>query len=146
MTHADYFMMALCLWREARGEGRDGQIAVGSVIRNRSIKRMSSVYSEVVKPWQFSSITASGDAQLAKYPVLLDTGWKQCQEIAQAICDGEIADATGGATLYWNPNGIESDATFKLNDGSVVKFPKTWSVHAVKETVVIGNHVFLQEI
>lgn len=130
MTHADYFMMALCLWREARGEGRDGQIAVGCVIKNRVNKHMSSVYTEVVKPWQFSSITATGDPQLGKYPVLLDTGWGRIQELARALCDGEIQDTTGGATLYYADS---------------IPFPSTWDKSKLTETVKIGHHTFFVE-
>ncbi len=146
MTHSDYALLALCLWREARGEGYAGQVAVACVVRNRRLKRHTSFFAEIVKPWAFSSITAIGDSQLTKYPVDLDSAWLQCQQIAQAVADGEISDTTGGATLYWNPDGIESNVTFQLKDGSIVDFPKSWNPKVVEETVKIGAHVFLKEL
>lgn len=145
LTHSDYGLLALCLWREARSEGYAGQVAVACVVRNRRLKRHTSFFSEIVKPWAFSSMTAIGDSQLAKYPVDLDNQWQQCQQIAQSVADGEIADTTGGATLYWNPNGIKSTAVFHLLDGTSVAFPQSWDQAVVIETVKIGSHVFLRE-
>jgi len=130
MTHADVFMLALCLWREARGEGKDGQIAVACVVRNRVIKRMSNYYTEVVKPWQFSSITAKGDPQLSLFPNSLDTAWKQCQELAEAICNGTIQDVTGGATLYYADS---------------IPFPASWDKSKLTQTVKLGHHTFFVE-
>jgi N-acetylmuramoyl-L-alanine amidase len=145
MTHADYFMTALCLWREARGEGRTGQVAVGCVIRNRVLKRSTSYYVEIIKPWAFSSMTARGDLQLALYPVTLDSMWAQCQQVAQEICDGLTADVTAGATLYWNPKGISSTKTFVTLAAETVAFPESWNPDVVTETVQIGAHIFLRE-
>lgn len=146
MTHADYFMMALCLWREARGEGNEGMTAVGCVVRNRVERDNSSYYAEIVKPWQFTSISVKADPEIALWPMGNDPQWAQAVQLSQAICDGTVADITGGATLYWNPKAIESDHVIELRDGSTVPFPQTWSIHAVQETVVIGQHVFLREI
>lgn len=145
MTHSDYFMLALCLWREARGEGYAGQVAVACVVRNRVLKTHTNYYAQVVKPWAFSSITAKGDLQLASYPNVLDSQWLQCQNIAQSVADGEIGDTTGGATLYWNPQGIHSSHTFTCLDGKVVSFPDSWNPAVVEETVQIGAHIFLKE-
>lgn len=130
MTHADYFMLALCLWREARGEGRRGQVAVACVIRNRVVKRQSSFYEEVIKRWQFSSITAKGDPQLGLYPQSYDADWVQCKVIAQDIVDGKLQDETLGATLYYADS---------------MAFPGSWDIAKVKETIKIGHHTFYVE-
>lgn len=139
-------MLSLCLWREARGEGSEGQTAVACVIRNRVIKNSTNYYAEIVKPWQFSSITAKGDPQLGLFPSAFDKQWEQCQEIAQNVIFGQIQDVTGGATLYWNPKGIESNHTFTTLMGSTVAFPDSWNPHKVSETVQIGDHIFLKEL
>ena len=76
MDFADQFMSALCLWREARGEGTDGMTAIMCVLRNRVARHNSSYYAEVIKPWQFSSITAKGDPQLGLYPQPTDSQWQ----------------------------------------------------------------------
>lgn len=146
MTHADYAILALTLWREARGEKDPGMAAVGCVLRNRVLKNLSTYYAEATKKWAFSSLTAVGDSQLGLWPNVLDNRWHDAQSLAQQIADGMYADVTGGATLYWNPNGIQSAKTFKLNDGTVVKFPETWNPAVVKETVQIGAHIFLREL
>lgn len=145
MTHSDYALTSLCLWREARNQGNAGLTAVACVLRNRVMKHNSTYMSEVVKPWAFSSMTATNDSQLTLYPKDSDPIWQQCQLLAANVMDGEVDDITGGATLYYNPAGIVSTATFMLNDGSVVKFPQGWNPAVVKETVVIGAHIFLKE-
>lgn len=146
MTHSDYFMLSACLWKEARGEGNNGMLAVACVVRNRTTKHHSSYYSEIVAPWQFSSITAKGDSQLILWPKESDPLWQQAQLIATNVIDGSVQDITGGATLYWNPNGIQSDRLFKLNDGSMVSFPASWNAKVVSETMQIGHHIFLKEL
>jgi spore germination cell wall hydrolase CwlJ-like protein len=145
MTHEDYGLLALCLWREARGEGAAGQIAVGCVVRNRVEKNGTSYFVEITKPWAFSSITAEGDPQLGLYPSVLDHAWLQCQDLAGQIVDGVLNDSTGGATLYWNPNGIKSSKTFTTLVGQVVAFPQSWNPAVVTETTQIGAHIFLKE-
>jgi N-acetylmuramoyl-L-alanine amidase len=146
MDHANYFMLALTLWREARGEGSEGMLAVACVVRNRVLKNKSNYYAEVIKPWQFSSITAKGDPELALWPWVNDPSWGNAETIASGVIGGVLVDPTGGATLYWNPKGISSDVTFKLEDGSNVPFPKTWNPAHVKQSAVIGRHVFLREV
>lgn len=148
-TYADRVLTGICLYREARGEGNNGMLAVACVIRNRVIKHTSTFYTEVIKPWQFTSISVKGDPQLALWPKETDPLWLQAQLIAGNVIDGGVQDITSGATLYWNPNGITEEETailpFKLNDGTSVAFPRTWNPAAVTETVKIGNHIFLKE-
>ena len=124
-------MLALCIYREARGEGTEGQIAVACVIRNRVRRNMTSYYSEIVKPWQFSSITAKGDPQLSVWPNILDTTWKQCQDIAAEVANGTVPDPTGGATLYYADS---------------IPFPASWNRSKVAETVKIGHQTFFREV
>lgn len=142
----DYAMTALCLWREARGEGQTGMTAVACVIRNRVMKHNSTYLAEVTKKWAFSSMTAPGDSQLILYPTVNDAVWITSQLAAQTVIDGDSTDITSGATLYWNPNGIQSTKTYTLPDGTVVKFPQSWNVDATQFAVKIGNHIFLREI
>lgn len=101
----DDLLLALAIWREARGEPLQGREAVGSVIRNRVNFNKSSYYREVVKPWQFSSITAKGDPQLNLWPQPNDpvnwSSWQEAQQVAQGIMNGTIADPTGGAMYYY---------------------------------------------
>lgn len=146
LSHADYAMTALCLWREARGQGQAGMTAVACVLRNRVHKDNSTYFAEVTKAWQFSSITAKGDPQLGLYPLVADPNWITAQLVAGNVIDGDVQDITNGATLYWNPDGITSTATYTLPNGSVVKFPQSWNPAAVRWVATIGAHIFLKEV
>ena len=130
-TTPDSFMLALCLWREARGEGVAGMTAVGSVIRNRVLSRKTSYYAEVMRPWQFSSITAHGDPELTLWPALSDPSWEEAQRLAAGIIDGSLADTTGGATLYYADS---------------MGFPKDWNRAECVATVTVGRQFFFREV
>lgn len=131
MNAADQFMTALCLWREARGEKIDGITAVACVLRNRVNKHNSSYYAEVIKKWQFSSITAPGDPQLVIYPQSSDSDMMLCMNLAVMVAEGNIVDPTGGATLYYDDS---------------IKFPSSWDKSKVEPTVKIGRLNFFKEI
>ena len=131
MTHADYAMTALCLWREARGEGNTGMLAVACVIRNRVQKHGSTYFAQVVKPWAFSSITAHGDPQLTAFPTESDMQWIQAQLIAGNVIDGGVNDITNGATLYYDDS---------------ISFPKSWNKDAVVNAGKIGRLNLFREV
>jgi spore germination cell wall hydrolase CwlJ-like protein len=97
----DDFMLALCMWREARGEGTEGMTAVGCVVRNRMTKHGSSYYAEIIKPWQFSSISVKNDAEVNLFPATADTQWVASQELAKSIIAGVTVDNTSGAEFYY---------------------------------------------
>lgn len=95
---------ALCMWREARGEGRDGLRAVCHVINNRSKLHNKSWAQIVYQPLQFSSMTYPKDGQLCKVPDSPDPHFVDCYEIADSIFNGGDFDLTNGATHYFNPS------------------------------------------
>lgn len=117
------FLLALTMWREARGEGAEGMKAVGCVIRNRA---HNGTWSQVMTAkWQFSSLTAPGDPMLVQWPVQEDAQFLMAMSLAAGIYLGTIPDSTDGATHYFNPN--------------VVK-PK-WA-QTLTKVVTIGHHDF----
>lgn len=130
----DDFMLALCMWREASGEGPEGMKAVGCVVRNRVLRNggTSSYYREVVRPMQFSSLTAPGDPGLIRYPHVTNPvdmdGWRMCQEFAKEIMAGTIPDSTGGATYYY-----------------AVTIPLPSWAEKMTMTCQIGKHKFYKE-
>lgn len=128
---ADLFMTALCMYREDRSGASAGMVAVGCVLRNRVARDKSTFYAEVVKRLQFSSITAPGDPELSLYPVTTDPSWVLAGKCALLVIDNEIADTTGGATLYY----AES-----------IAFPKSWDRSKVRQTVSVGGQLFFEEI
>lgn len=147
-THSDYSFSAIAAWKEARGDGNTAMLAVLCVIRNRVNKHGSTPFTQVVKPWAFSSITAKGDPELTLWPSESDPTWIQAQLLAQNVLDGLTSDITGGATLYFSPAGMASSSTteYTLPDGEKTVFPKSWNPSAVVFSSKIGTQLFFREI
>ena len=118
------FLLALVMWREARGEGPEGMKAVGCVVRNR-VKSFGAWSLIITAKWQFSSLTAPGDPMLIQWPVFQDLQFLEAMAIANGIYNNSIVDNTNGATHYFNPN---------------VVLPK-WAATMTK-VATIGHHDF----
>ena len=106
MTWDDYnkSLLALTVWREARGEGQTGMQAVGCVIRNRVA---DSDWARVMSAkWQFSSLTAPGDPMLVQWPVYGDASWETAMQVSEGIYTNTLPDITHGATHYFNPSVV----------------------------------------
>ena len=116
-------VVALTMFGEARGDGRDGssveeRIAVGCVIRNRlrTPARFGTSYQLVcLKRWQFScwleadpnSETLWNHARaIASGINILDSILKETHFLALGIVGDEILDRTGGATHYYAPRSM----------------------------------------
>lgn len=115
MTQGDYSraLLALCLWREARGEDITTKRAVAWSIMNRVAKPSwwgKTLNAVLVKRWQYSSMTAAADPNLVKWPEENEPAWIDCL----FIVDNMGADPTGGATHYFDRSldgGREPDWT-----------------------------------
>lgn len=95
-------LLALCVWREARGEGQAAKRGVVDVITNRCKMAPregfhATIAGNVLKPWAFSSFM-DGDPNSVKYPRFNDPSWYECQSAAADI----EADSTGGAVFYFS--------------------------------------------
>lgn len=129
-------IVGLTIIGEARGEPIHGQVAVGSVIRNR--KRSAASYTDIcLAPKQFSCWNKSDP----NYPVLLELGekllegskvtdpyLKQCIFVAKGIVDGDILDNTNGAVNYMR---VELFNSHTVN----------WASNATNVSTK-GNHIF----
>ena len=98
--YAGVRLIALCLWREARGEVLRYRLAVrgiAHVILNRVADKHwpATVEGVILQPWQFSSFNAK-DPNAVKYPSDGSVIWDACLEIAANPGD----DPTGGANHY----------------------------------------------
>lgn len=97
-------LLALCIWREARGElGRVARLAVGCIIRNRTKNpvRFGNGYAGVIlKPAQFSSFNAN-DPQFKDFPQETDPRWQECLSDAKTVI-ANYPDPTDGATHYFD--------------------------------------------
>lgn len=124
-------LLALTLWREARGESVDAQRAVGWSIRNRVTKGgwFGDGWAAVLsKPFQYSSLAAPGDANLVKWPEAYEASWQMCMAIATEIHAGEGADPTQNATHYFSQNE-----------------PPLWA-YKMRHTVDVGAFHFYEQI
>lgn len=100
-------LLALCIWREARGEDQTTRLGVGCSIRNRVLRPSwwgSDYASVILKPWQYSSFN-SNDPNCKKYPRPQDAtewqAWQECLRVAQQVID-ECDDCTHGADSYFD--------------------------------------------
>ena len=101
------FLLALTLWREARGEDYDAKVGVGCVIRNRV--RMapaqgfrSNYLGNILKPYAFSSFNHN-DPNATLFPMSTALpSWVECCKAAEAVM-ANCGDPTSGAVFYFSP-------------------------------------------
>ena len=103
----DIELLALCLWREARGDGRDGMRAVAHVILNRthSPNFPHSLRDVILAPAAFSSFLSS-DPQSLRFPSPQDPSYLVALDVAQTV--GTDPDLTRGAHYYANLHFVTS--------------------------------------
>lgn len=121
------FLLALCIWREARGESLEGMRNIAHVIRNRAEDESTSwpddVIAVILQPKQFSSFN-NGDPNSTKFPFPEDISWQN------AILATKPTSGTYeayGANHYY---------------AASMKTPPEWAKKAVWKKQV-GNHIFL---
>lgn len=107
-AHTDNQLWVMTVWGEARGEPRQGKIAVAWVIKNRAEsvppRFGASITRVCLKPYQFSCWNPK-DPNRTKMlnPLKHDTqaAWNACVEVVEGVRDGRIPDPTHGATHYF---------------------------------------------
>jgi N-acetylmuramoyl-L-alanine amidase len=120
----DLIMAALCIWREARGEPREGKVAVFWVIKNRVAAGWGpTVLDVILAPKQFSCFNAD-DQQVALYPKHADKDWVECL----GVVTGNDPNPIGPAKNYFN-DAIADPA---------------WAKSMI-EQARIGRHVFYRD-
>lgn len=126
-------VLAATLMAEAGGEGYDGMVATGAVIRNRADSGKyggNDINGVIMKPGQFSAwngVTGYAGGEGAIDMANLNVS-DEAYAAADAILSGNYEDITGGATHYYNP----SVATPKWGESN----PDSGSWTRV------GNHIF----
>lgn len=115
-TDADTYLLARCIYGEARGESYTGQVAVGAVVLNRvKSPEFPNTIAGVI--YQKNAFTAVNDGQINLEPN------ETALSAARDAMNGW--DPTGGCLYYYNPVTATSEWIFS------------------RETVItIGNHVF----
>lgn len=115
-TSSDLYLLAKCIYAEARGESYTGQVAVGAVILNRvASSKFPNTISGVI--YQKDAFTAVTDGQINLSPD------KTAMNAAQDAMNGW--DPTYGCIYYYNPAVATSSWIFSR-----------------KTVTTIGKHVF----
>lgn len=81
-------LLALTIWREARGEPHDAKIAVAHTIMNRVARPSwwgTDIISVLTKKWQYSSLTDPNDKQLTTWPKASDAAFEECLKVADLV-------------------------------------------------------------
>jgi len=123
----DRELIARTLQAEAGNQGLGGMLAVGSVIKNR-MGSGQSFRDVILAPAQFSAWNkftgAAGGEQGQDMSKVKPS--EDAYAAADALISGNIADITGGATHYYNPD---------------ISNPN-WGASAGGDWTKIGSHVF----
>ncbi len=115
-TNSDLYLLAKCIYAEARGESYTGQVAVGAVILNRvASSKFPNSISGVI--YQKNAFTAVTDGQINLSPD------KTAMNAAQDAMNGW--DPTYGCLYYYNPAVATSSWIFSR-----------------KTVTTIGKHIF----
>ena len=114
MKDAQTVILALCVWREARGEPRDCKLAVAYSVLNRVARPAwwgKTVLGVLGKKWQYSSLAAPGDPQLILWPVESDSTWQECLDVADSALNNREPNPAPGADSYYDTSISAPDWT-----------------------------------
>lgn len=122
-------LLALLLWREARGEAPQTRRCVGWTVKNRVLKPTwwgRDWIGVMTMAQQYSSIAHVGDPNTIKYPAAVDTSWMSCMDIATEVYNSSPGfDASQGCTHYFdkslddNPPEWASRMTHVFDSGNL---------------------------
>jgi len=112
----DVYLLARCIYGEARGEPYKGKVAVGAVILNRvaSAEFPNTIAGVIYQPGAFSVVN---DGQINLTPD------QECINAARDAMNGY--DPTGGCVFYYNPSKTSNAY-----------------MHSLPTVVTIGAHRF----
>lgn len=101
----DLHLLALCAWREARGDGPVGMEAVMHVCVNRvgAPSFSATLHDVIYAKNQFTSMSVPSDPEFNLEPAITDTAFLYATSCAHSVLAGQRPDTTGGAHFYYNP-------------------------------------------
>lgn len=97
-------LLALCVWREARGTIHAAKLGVAYSVLNRAKNASwwgTDINTVILKPLQYSSFNKN-DPNSVKFPALNDTTWTDSLLAAKNAISGKEPDPTKGATNYYS--------------------------------------------
>lgn len=98
-------MLALTVWREARGENYLAKLAVAYSILTRVAEPRwwgTDLLSVIGKPLQYSSMTHAGDPNLIQYPKSADPFWEDCVKAAVVALSKTVPNPAPEADSYFD--------------------------------------------
>jgi Cell Wall Hydrolase len=122
-TVANLYLIALCVYREARGESIEAKLGVAWVIRNRvKLPRWwgHDWISVILHHFQFSSFNATNNVQAETFPGPSDPSWADCWNAANVVYaeTPSFADPTNGATYYYDKS-LDNDPPAFTKNGTI---------------------------
>lgn len=131
----DIDTMARTIWGEARNQSYNGQVAVGYVIKNRSIDRGISIANVCKQPLQFSCWNENDPNRPKMLAQTLETSptFLEAYGISCLVIGGSVNDPTFGANHYFTTNNVLNLKTW----------PPIWAGR-MQRVAVIGDHTFLK--
>lgn len=134
----DIHSLALCVWKEARGEGCDGMKAVAHVIRNRvGVPGFAKNLHDVIYGKnQFTSMSVPSDPEFNLQPKSDDKLYAYCESMAPSILSSIDPDPTHGACYYANLKTMDKGGWFERH---IVGDPANHP-----QTAQIGQHTFFK--
>lgn len=100
----DLHSMALCIWKEARGEGQPGMRAVAHVIKNRvgcpGFAR--TIHDVIYGKNQFTSMSVPSDPEFNLIPPPGDAQFSYAVSLCPSVLNASDPDLTDGAHYYEN--------------------------------------------
>jgi spore germination cell wall hydrolase CwlJ-like protein len=100
----DIANMALCVWKESRGEGQLGMQAVAHVIKNRANtwegNVTSPLHNVIYQKNQFTSMSVSSDPEFNLEPNPNDPQYVYALSMCAQVMAGTLPDITNGALYY----------------------------------------------
>ena len=127
--------LALCAWKEARGEGIEGMDAVMHVCVNRvgAPGFGHTIHDVIFGKNQFTSMSVSSDPEFNLQPGDNDVMYSNAIAMAGTVLDGTETDPTHTAHYYADLKYTTSGWFFDHIVGDTVNHP---------QVAVIGRHTF----
>ncbi len=130
LTPYDLDTLTRTLWGEARGEPKEGQVAVVQVVRNRVLRKGTDAATECRRDRQFSCWF---DRQAPKLKAL-DPASAIYQQLAAVVVEAwGQPDITDGACHYYAPAGMPGGRA------------PSWAAQGT-ETLRKGGHIFFKGV
>ncbi|MDE2258892.1 MAG: cell wall hydrolase [Betaproteobacteria bacterium] len=98
-------MLALLVWREARGELHPAKVAVAFSVLNRVAHPKwwgTSLGAVIAKKWQYSSMAAPGDPNLIQYPLPQDVDFQDSLAVVNAVIANDVTNPVPGSDSYYD--------------------------------------------